>query len=182
MKVGTTIVFLFALIAVCVGWRNISHPILTWEANMQVTSYGFNDNSPPSAQIAYPRNAGYPTLHNQATETSGTYNDPITFATSKAEIPIGTKIYIPFLSKYFIMEDDCTQCDSDWKSGRRHVDLWMGPQYSSNTNSLDNCEGYISKSSANVIVNPPSNLGVCQTKMFQNNQCTANQCCKGCGQ
>lgn len=47
------------------------------------TSYGWNDNSPPSAQIAYPG------LHKLATEGSGTYNDPITFATDKDEIPIG---------------------------------------------------------------------------------------------
>jgi hypothetical protein len=32
---------------------------------MMVTSYGYNDNTPPSAEIAYPRLGGYPTRHDK---------------------------------------------------------------------------------------------------------------------
>eukprot|EP01088_Endostelium_zonatum_P016281 TRINITY_DN4334_c0_g1_i1.p1 TRINITY_DN4334_c0_g1~~TRINITY_DN4334_c0_g1_i1.p1 ORF type:complete len:199 (-),score=29.46 TRINITY_DN4334_c0_g1_i1:51-593(-) len=180
MKQVVALLCLLALVAGCVGYRNTSHPTLTWEANMYVTSYGYDDNSPPSAQIAYPRNGGYPTIHNLATETSGLYDDPITFATDKRELPIGTRIYVPFLRKYFIMEDDCTECDNDWNSGKRHVDLWMGPQSQSNSNALNNCEDYVTHNNAQVIVNPPNNLYVCTTRMFANNKCTASSCCKGC--
>ena len=72
-----------------------------------VTLYGWPDNSPPGADIAYPKNGGYPTLHNSAGGT-GTYADPITYASDKSETPAGTKIYVPRVQKYFIMEDDCT--------------------------------------------------------------------------
>lgn len=74
---------------------------------MRVTSYGWNDNDPPSAEIAYPKSDGYPTKDNSATEGQGTYKDPITFATDKRDIDIGTMVYDPFLRKYFIMEDLC---------------------------------------------------------------------------
>ena len=69
---------------------------------MMVTSYGFNDNDPPSADIAYPRSEGNPTRHDRATEGKGTHDDPITFATSSDELPIGTLIYVPHVRKYFI--------------------------------------------------------------------------------
>ncbi|CAF1424684.1 unnamed protein product [Adineta ricciae] len=75
--------------------------------SMRVTSYGWNDNDPPSAEIAYPKSGGYPTKHNSATEGRGTYEDPITFATDERELDIGTMIYVPFLRKYFVMEDRC---------------------------------------------------------------------------
>eukprot|EP01120_Amphizonella_sp_Union-15-10_P000434 TRINITY_DN1042_c0_g2_i1.p1 TRINITY_DN1042_c0_g2~~TRINITY_DN1042_c0_g2_i1.p1 ORF type:complete len:195 (-),score=43.46 TRINITY_DN1042_c0_g2_i1:36-554(-) len=149
----------------------LSEPLYT---EMYVTSYGYDDNDPPSAQIAYPKNAGYPTLHNLATETKGMYDDPITFASDKEELRIGIRIYVPFLRKYFIMEDDCAECDSDWESRRKyHVDLWMGPQSASNSNDLNNCEDKITRSSAQVIISPPSNLPVDTTPLFTNNQCTA---------
>jgi len=144
--------------------------------NAYVTSYGDNDNSPPSADIAYPKNGGYPTLHNLATEGKGTYSDPITFATDKSEIGIGTRIYVPFLEKYFIMEDDCAECDSDWSGSHKyHVDLWMGPQHPSNATALYNCEDSITRDSTRIIVKPASNLTVDTTPLFKNNKCTAVQ-------
>jgi len=124
------------------------------------TSYGYNDNSPPSAEIAYPKSDGHNTTHNEATEGTGAYDDPITFATDKSEFGVGTIIYVPYLRKYFIMEDDCVECDSDWKKGKHHVDLWMGPGHSMPGDTLDNCEGYITKSSATIIFDPPKNLPV----------------------
>ena len=73
----------------------------------ECTSYAWDDNSPPSAEIAYPKNEGYPTAHNLATEGTGAYNSPITMATDKSEIAIGSLVYVPYLRKYFIMEDAC---------------------------------------------------------------------------
>jgi hypothetical protein len=82
-----------------------------------VTLYGWPDNSPPGAAIAYPKNGGYPTLHNTA-GGSGTYSNPVTYATDKSELPVGTKVYYSYLKRYFIMEDDCTECDQDWTAAR----------------------------------------------------------------
>jgi hypothetical protein len=78
-----------------------------------VTLYGWPDNSPPGGAIAYPKGDGNSTLHNTAGGT-GTFADPVTYATDKAELPVGTKVYYPFLKKYFVMEDDCAECDQVW--------------------------------------------------------------------
>lgn len=138
-----------------------------------VTSYGWDDNDPPSAQISYPKDDGYPTKHNSATEGRGTYDDPVTFATDKRELAIGTMIYIPFLQKYFIMEDDCGAAHGDWDRGHYHVDLWMGPQHESDQGKLNACEDKITRSAQSVIVNPTQDLPVDTTPLFTNNQCTA---------
>ncbi|MGH7434474.1 MAG: hypothetical protein ACRENE_02285, partial [Polyangiaceae bacterium] len=93
--------------------------------SVYVTFYGWADNSPPGGAIAYPMNGGFPTLHDTAGGT-GTYADPITFATDKSEFPVGTRLYVPFIEKYVMMEDDCVECDSDWTTSHKwHVDLWM---------------------------------------------------------
>jgi len=164
MKI-TLILFVVVAISYCYGAiQNIT---------MLTTSYGFNDNSPPSAQISFPHSGGYPTLHNLATEGKGTYDDPITFATDQKEFGPGTRVYVVHLHKYFIMEDECEACDSDWKKGKYHIDLWMGPQHSCPEPALDNCEAHITQSNAVVIVNPPTNLIVSTTPLFDGTKCTA---------
>jgi hypothetical protein len=42
------------------------------------------------------------------------YSDPCTFATDADEIAPGTIIYVPSVKKYYIMEDECVECDGDW--------------------------------------------------------------------
>jgi hypothetical protein len=81
-----------------------------------VTFYGAADNDPPgSTAIEFPQ------LHRTAGGT-GTYADPITFATAYEDTyPPGTRIYVPHLKKYFVMEDSCA-CDQP----EDHVDLWTG--------------------------------------------------------
>ncbi|CAF1401659.1 unnamed protein product [Adineta ricciae] len=74
--------------------------------------------NPDVVQIAYPKSDGYPTKHNSATEDQGIYEDPITFATNKRELDIGTMIYVPFLRKYFIMEDLCESAVRAWDQGQ----------------------------------------------------------------
>lgn len=130
--------------------------------SMYVTFYGWPDNSPPGAAIAYP------VIHSQAGGT-GTYNDPVTFATDQNEFPPGTIVYVPFLSKYFIMEDDCAQCDSDWENSQSyHIDLWTGGD-GSNADQQIQCEDFLTHNSADVIVNPPSDLSVDTTPLFDPN-------------
>lgn len=148
-----------------------------------VTFYGFDDNSGTtenqhgSADIAYPQNAGYPTLHNLATEGSGTYNDPVTFAVrpdDQTTFPIGSIAYFPLVHKYFIMEDECGDTDPQGcLNGTHHTDLWFGPQSASDPTALGNCEDNSTPgSSVLAVINPVSTFPVDTTTMFQNNQCT----------
>lgn len=129
---------------------------------MFVTFYGWLDNSPPGADIAYPQ------IHSQAGGT-GTFSDPITFATDQNELAPGTIVYVPYVQKYFIMEDDCAECDSDWGNGMRHIDLWTGGN-SNSGNDLINCEDNLTQNGdVPVVVNPPTGLTVSSQVLFNSN-------------
>jgi hypothetical protein len=152
-------------------------------ANALIEFYGFDDNSDGDTQhddttaIAYPKNAGYPTLHNLATEGSGTYADPITFAADpkdlKGAFPIGSHIYVPFLQKYFIMEDECEACNQNLPNGVQYgLNLWMGPQRISSPSTLTACEDHLQRTT-DIIIKPDLNLPVDTTPLLHNNQCTA---------
>lgn len=139
--------------------------------NFLVTLYGWPDNSPPGDAIAYPASDGNPDLHNVASGV-GTFSNPITYATDKAELPIGTIVYYPYLHRYFIMEDDCVECDQDWTGngpdggpGLYHIDLWIGGQNGNSTDVI-NCEDDLTQNSAQVIINPPGNEPVDTTPLF----------------
>jgi hypothetical protein len=145
--------------------------------NYLVTLYGWPDNSPPGNAIAYPENEGYPTIHNVASGT-GTYADPITFATDEAELPVGTIVYYPYLHRYFINEDDCTECDEDWTGSGPdggpklyHIDLWINGQ-NGNSNDVINCEDDLTQNSESVISDPPSTEPVDTTPLFNSSSNT----------
>ncbi len=134
--------------------------------SVYVTFYGWADNSPPGGAIAYPKSDGYPTVHEMAGGT-GTFSDPITFATDKAEFPVGTILYVPFIEKYVMMEDDCVECDSDWTSSRKwHIDLWMNSDATENASSLASCEDRWTRDGAAVELSPPSDRTVTTTPLF----------------
>src|SRR2546429_1346749 len=151
---------------------------------MYVTSYGFNDNDNGAGQfstgvIAYPKKEGNPTHHNVSTEGAGTYADPITFAAGKQAInkdvfPVGSILYVPFLQKYFMLEDQCAECDDQLNGEKYHIDLYMGPaDHPSNKGTLYACEAKITRNT-DVVLKPASNLPVDTTPLFKNNQCTAH--------
>ncbi|HEY1817521.1 MAG TPA: hypothetical protein VGG74_34515 [Kofleriaceae bacterium] len=193
-------------------------------SNVYVSWYGFNDNSCTSENqhgcndIAYPApqatsgqyGTPYPLAanitHAQATEGSGTYDDPITAAASADSDPQdpttqnprhlfasaggvtltpGMKIYNPEVQKYFIFEDSCIECGDEYAcivspedtddgtvpagctpGTNLHIDFWMGPSFSTDSNDLDDCEDNSTIGSdwygggGDVIVNPPSDLPV----------------------
>lgn len=136
--------------------------------DMYVTYYGWYDNSPPGGGIAYPR------LHKLAGGT-GTYRDPITVGTSAAELKPGTRLYYPTLKRYFIVEDECTECEDDWsKQGPNggpklwHIDAWVGGQ--GNEMASIECEYALTQTDDNgrpkltpVIVHPSAKLPVSPT-------------------
>ena len=73
--------------------------------NVQITFFGYPDNSPPGAGIAW-TNCG----HSLAGGT-GSYDDPITFATATdGDFKVCDIVYLPHLRKYARYEDDCEQC------------------------------------------------------------------------
>ena len=74
-----------------------------------MTLYGYVDNSPPGTDIAHPCGT------RQGAGGTGTYADPITFATDVQEMAWCQVIYVPYMERYFIHEDECSECDHDWK-------------------------------------------------------------------
>lgn len=138
------------------------------------TSYGYNDNDDGSgnygtAVIAYPSSR-----HPIATEGLGTYADPITFATDPREIPSQTIIYVPYLQKYFIMEDECVECTADWNNGKKwRVDLFMGGNTSMQpAAALAECESSVTRNDI-MYVNAGPGYPVDTTPLFSGGVCTA---------
>jgi hypothetical protein len=141
--------------------------------SVYMTFYGWPDNTPPGNAIAYPKSGGFPTVHDVAGGT-GTFSDPITFATDKAEFPPGTLLYAPIIDKYLVMEDDCVQCDSDWSSARKwHIDAWMNSSAAANGSAVQSCEGNWTQSSTSVEISPPPGRLVTTAPLFD---ITTNSC------
>jgi len=136
-----------------------------------LTFYGAKDNCPPGGDIAYP------TIHSEAGGL-GTYSNPITYAGCSSATPAGTIIYVPTYQKYFIMEDDCEECDSDWKKGKYHFDLWMGPDDATSGAGLIECEDTLSDDgfTSTVILNPGPNEVVDTTAFFDPTRTTNSGC------
>lgn len=105
--------------------QSVNGTVLTGSAQTitaELTGYSYQDNTPPSsAKISAP------VLHKVAGGT-GTFADPITTAVpghsgQGMETPKGTRLYVPRLKRYFIVEDSGAT-----KMSTRHFDLWVGGQ------------------------------------------------------
>lgn len=108
-----------------------------------------------------------------------------------ATLSPGTIIYNPEVQKYFIMEDSCIECGDEYAciispedmdespvpagctpGTNLHIDFWMGPQFSTDTNDLNNCEDNSSVGSpwtggqTQIIVNPPPDLPVITSPLY----------------
>ncbi|WP_426225970.1 hypothetical protein [Pseudarthrobacter sp. DSP2-3-2b1] len=107
--------------------------------NVYVTAYSWFDNTPAGSPAI-----SHPVLHQTAGGT-GTYEDPVTVAVGHSletgedvlDIPAGTKIYVPSVRRYFIVEDTCgdgpSPEDGPCHSGAEEfgdaslwIDLWIG--------------------------------------------------------
>jgi len=121
-----------------------------------VTFYGFDDNddgNPTHLGTAIISNAS---IHGFANEDLGTYDRPGTLATDIGFLAPGTRVYVPALQRYYVMEDTCVECSDDWSQNKLHIDLYVsgtGPE-------LASCENRLTMDSAEIIINPPPNLPV----------------------
>ena len=70
-----------------------------------------------------------------------------------------SKIYVPFLKKYFIREDDCASCRGPW------TDLWAGGDENSGQDVLDR-EDSLTRDSVRITLNPGRGLPVDTTPIF----------------
>jgi hypothetical protein len=134
-----------------------------------MTLYGWPDNSPPGNSIAYAQ------IHMNGAGGTGTYADPITFATDSGEEAPGTIIYVPAFLKYGIMEDGCVACSSDWSNGMKyHFDFWLNSDASANSQAVQNCEGMWTQNSTVVEIGPPPGRMVDPTPLYniQTNTCS----------
>jgi len=79
-----------------------------------VTAYTWYDNDPPGPAIADP------VLHRTAGGT-GSWADPVTLAVADGRFSPGTRLYLPHVRRYFIVEDTCASCGARplW------VDMWI---------------------------------------------------------
>jgi hypothetical protein len=145
-------------------------------SGVTMTFYGYPDNSPPGAGTAY--NCGG---RNYVAGGTGTYSDPLTFASDSSEYSVCEVIYSPYLKKYLRMEDECAQCgrwhrmdlvskdglandsaESDWGSGKEHIDIWTGSSTTNGGQAQINCEDDLTPNtgSQSIIRQPSSSLPV----------------------
>lgn len=136
------------------------------------TAYTWYDNTPAgSATISHP------ILHKTAGGT-GTYEDPITIAVGHSlatgqdvlDFPAGTRIYLPNVRRYFIVEDTCGDGGSPQNGGCHQgtnvdgtnstiwIDMWIGGQ-STSSDGADSCAGKVTGVQT-AVFNPASNYAV----------------------
>ncbi|KAI1438231.1 hypothetical protein GGR50DRAFT_691404 [Xylaria sp. CBS 124048] len=147
---------------------------------VKTTFYGVPDNDPAGSDAtAFSCNArGF------HAGGSGTFDDPMTFASkvgsdyAQCEI-----IYAPYLKKYLQSQDTCAGCNTgEW------TDVFTGNSVDGGSAQIS-CEDQLTPSNTqSVIRNPPSNLEVDTTPLWNNGQCNtgnvypsydANALCSG---
>lgn len=138
-------------------------PIRGVTITAELTGYSYQDNNPPgSADIC----CGV--IHQKAGGT-GTFADPITTAVPGSggrgmETPVGTRLYVPKLKRYFVVEDSGAT-----KMRTRHFDLWVDGQGFSKRAS-DRCmDSFTGR--AQVILNPGPGLPVIVGPLTGRNGC-----------
>jgi len=100
-----------------------------------ITGYTYYDNTPPNSKVV-----SHPQIHELA-GGKGTHADPVTMAVGHSnasgknvlDFPAGTRFYMPYLAKYFIVEDTCGDgpnpengpCHKKPDSGHYWLDVWV---------------------------------------------------------
>lgn len=135
-------------------------------SGVTITFYGYPDNDPPGPATAY--NCGG---RNYKAGGVGTYSDPVTFASASGEFSSCEIIYVPYLKKYVRFEDYCAQCNTDFGSGKYHIDIWTGSSTVNGGNNQIQCENNLTPNPQSIVRQPPTNLPVDSTALYSNGQC-----------
>jgi hypothetical protein len=153
------------------------------------TGYTWFDNTPAgSAEISHP------VLHARAGGT-GTYNDPITIAVGHSlatgrdvlDYPAGTRLYLPHVRRYFIVEDTCGDGGAPQNRGCHDlstaasgastwVDLYVGGGSGDSETAVQDCASKVTDGDSELhrlIVKPASTYAVVPGPLFQKGRCTA---------
>ena len=88
-----------------------------------VTFYGFDDNDDGNPTHLGTDVISHAAVHDSANEDLGTYERPGTLAADVGFLSPGTKVYVPALERYYVMEDTCRECSEDWLQNKPHIDL-----------------------------------------------------------
>ena len=148
----------------------------------KVTFYGYPDNDDGSGHfgtnvIAYALTWQGHSRHTNAQGDPvaggvGSFDDPITVAASQGNsvLPPGSLLYLPGLKKYFLVEDICGNCSTDW------IDTWMESNAGNTATAVTQCENNWTGDALpnrEVWLNPSSGLQVDTTPFFNvgTNQC-----------
>ncbi len=149
--------YAFAILAMASSSLGLTHEGSAQEVvSSYVTFYGLDDNddgNPSHLQTDAISNAS---VHRSADEDLGTYDRPGTLATDKNFLAPGTRVYVPALERYYVMEDTSVECSKDWSRDKLHIDLYVsgaGP-------GLAACEDRLTMERTDIIIDPPSNLPV----------------------
>ncbi|MBT1004084.1 hypothetical protein KIH31_15970 [Paenarthrobacter sp. DKR-5] len=154
------------------------------------TAYTWFDNTPAGSAVI-----SNPVLHRTAGGT-GTYADPVTIAVGHSIIngrdildyPAGTRLYLPDVRRYFIVEDTCGDglhpqygpchagVNADGSGSTIWLDLWIGGQ-SGTAGSADDCASTVTDGDGQlhtVVFNPAANYAVAAgSGVFHNGRCDA---------
>jgi hypothetical protein len=143
---------MLAFVAHGFGSRNVS---------VYVTFYGYDDND--DGNIAHRGTAAIsnPIIHSKAQEDLGTFDRPGTLAADIHFLSPGTRVYVPALHRYYIMEDTCRECTQDWEDGKLRIDLYVDGR----GKALAECEDRLTMEHAQIIVDPPRGLPVMRGKL-----------------
>lgn len=120
-------------------------------SNVKVTFYGYPDNDPPGANIAYSCGSrGY------KAGGTGTYADPLTMASAAGEYTQCEIVYLPYLEKYLRYEDYCQECTDDYNNGKKHIDIWTGSSTVNGGQAQLNCEDSLTPDNTQSVIRQPS--------------------------
>lgn len=143
------------------------------KSKVKVTFYGWPDNDPSGKAIAYPKSDGYQKCVHDEAGGKGTYNDPITVAVitkdNGGNWEPGTRMYVPSLKKYFVVEDECAEgCEEN------QIDIWMESNGKNDKKAVIKCqEAWTPDGKVEVEINPSKDREVDDEPFFdtKKNKC-----------
>ncbi|KAH9986408.1 hypothetical protein F4779DRAFT_639227 [Xylariaceae sp. FL0662B] len=128
---------------------------------VKMTFYGSPDNDPPGS-ITVAHNCGG---RNNKAGGTGTYADPVTFASAGSEYKVCETIYSPYLKKYLRMEDDCAGCTG------KQIDVFTGNADNGGDKQIQCEDALTPDATQGVIRSPGQNLDVDTTALFKSGIC-----------